>query len=185
MSFIKNIIRQSLLIVLLLCNTVLPAKAPIPVPAEYEVKAAFLFNFTQFVEWPPASFASDQAPLMIGILGENPFGSYLEEIVAGEKVHGHSLTINYYKNLDEIKSCNILFINKDKAGDMNNILASIKGKNILTVSDAPFFLQQGGIVRFYTLNNKISLQINLDAAKAAKLEVSSKLLRLCKIYVPE
>jgi hypothetical protein len=158
--------------------------AQAPVASEYQVKAVFIFNFAQFVEWPAASFASDQAPLIIGTLGDNPFGSYLESIVTGEKVNGHPLVIYHFNNISEIKTCQILFINKVEINNMSTSLTSLKGKNILTVSDVPGFLEQGGMIRFITKNNKISLQINPDAARSDNLIISSKLLRLAEIIGP-
>jgi hypothetical protein len=158
--------------------------AQTPVTREYQVKAVFLFNFTHFIEWPAASFSADQAPFVIGILGKNPFGAYLEEIVSGEKVNGHTVTVQYYNNMEEIKTCHILFINLAEEKKMEQVVESLKGRNILTVSDAPDFSEQGGMIRLFARDNKIKFQINLEASKAASLTLSSKLLRLADIYVP-
>lgn len=184
MSIIRKVIRQSYISWLLTCS-ILFVSAQTPVAPEYQVKAVFLFNFTHFVEWPSTSFASDQSPLVIGILGENPFGAYMENVVSGEKVNDHPLVVYHYENLEEINTCHILFINKTETNNLSDILTSLKGKNILTVSDTPDFMQQGGMVRFFTRNNKINLQINLNATKLTKLEISSKLLRLAEIFVPK
>jgi hypothetical protein len=172
--------RKYLLAPLLMFSTVFFMSGQTSVPSEYQVKAVFLFNFAQFVEWPPSAFPSDQAPIIIGILGDNPFGSYVDNIVANEKINGHPLIVNHYKNVDEVKNCHILFINKSE-NDLNTIFSSLKGKNILTVSDSPDCLKQGGMIRFVTKNNKISIQINLDNAQANNLVISSKLLRLAEI----
>jgi len=152
-----------------------------PASPEYEVKAVFLFNFTQFVQWPANSFPTDQAPLVIGILGEDPFGTYLKETVLGEKVNGHSMIVQQYTNVEEIKTCHILFINLPETR-LEQVVENLKGRNILTVSDAPGFLEHGGMIRFFTRNNKIQLQINLEPSKEANLVISSKLLRLSKIF---
>jgi len=151
------------------------------IAAEYQVKAAFLFNFTQFVEWPEGTFTSNQTPFVIGILGENPFGAYLEEIVAGEKVKGNPLVIEYYENLEAMKTCHILFINKTIKIKPEEIITFLSGKAILTVSDMINFLEHGGMIRFYKKKDKIELHINLDAVNSAKLNISSKLLRLSVI----
>src|SRR6185312_16560229 len=111
---------------------------------------AFLFNFTQFVEWPAESLGKTGAPFVIGILGENPFGNYLQEIIAGESVNGHPLTIHQYKNVDEIKLCNILFINFSEMGQVRGVLTALKGHSILTVSDVANFIQSGGMIRLVT-----------------------------------
>ena len=150
---------------------------------EYQVKAVFLFNFTQFVQWPPNSFPTDQAPLVIGILGEDPFGPYLKETVLGEKANGHSMIVQHYNNIEEIKTCHILFINLPET-KLEQAVENLKGRNILTVSDAADFLKQGGMIRFFTRNNKIQLEINPAPSKEANLVISSKLLRLAEIFSP-
>ncbi len=151
---------------------------------EYQVKAAFLFNFTQFVEWPADALGGTSAPFVIGILGENPFGNYLRQIVAGESLNGHPLIIQEYKNVDEIKSCHILFINPAEISHMSEIITALKGRNILTVSDAANFIQSGGMIRLVTSNNKIRIQANPAKAKEADLTISSKLLGVADIVSP-
>jgi len=174
--------RSIVIIVLLVTNLVVHAQRT---PSrEYQLKAIFLFNFTQFVDWPPGSFATEQSPLVIGILGENPFGSYLEETVSGEKVNEHSVIVQYYKNADEIKTCHILFINLAETKKGEQVVEALRGRNILTVSDAIDFLKGGGMVRFFTKSDKIKLQVNLEASKAANLVLSSKLLRLADLFDP-
>jgi hypothetical protein len=115
---------------------------------EYQVKAVFLFNFAQFVDWPPQAFPEAQTPLVIGVLGEDPFGAYLDETVRDEKVNNR---------------------------------ASLKERSILTVSDTEGAAQRGVMIRLVTEKNKIRLRINLQAAKAANLTISSKLLRPAEI----
>jgi hypothetical protein len=148
---------------------------------EYQLKAVFLFNFTQFVDWPANAFENAQSPLVIGVIGDNPFGAYLAQTVSGEKINGHPLTVQYYKNEEEIKLCHILFINVNETKKQEQVLESVKGKNMLTVSDHPDFLKQDGMIRFVTNNNKIKLQINIDACRESKMVLSSKLLRLAEI----
>ena len=185
MPIFKKIIRHCFLLSLLMCKVLfLSAQTLAPAPRECQVKAVFLYNFTHFVEWPASSFSTDQAPLVIGILGENPFGSYLQETVSGEKVNGHPLVVQYYKKLEEVQACQILFISMSETNKLEQILAGLKGRNLLTVSDAASFLQEGGMIRFFIKSNKIQLQINLEATKTANLVISSKLLRLAEIFVP-
>ncbi len=181
MPVLKKISLKYYIISLLLVCGMFSISMQSPVTREYQVKAVFLFNFSQFVEWPAASFSSDHTPLIIGVLGENPFGSFLEETVSGEKANGHPLVVQYYKNIADVKECHILYVNPAETNKLDQIVGSLKGKNILTVSDANGFLQKGGMIRFFTRNKKTQLQINLDAAKAARLVISSKLLRLAEI----
>jgi hypothetical protein len=151
---------------------------------EYQIKAAFLFNFTQFVEFPASSFFNAQTPFVIGILGKNPFGVYLEETVTGETVNGHPIIVKYYNDIEEVKVCHILFVNYADVNKLQEVTTKLKGQNILTVSDAAYFLTSGGMVRFYTKNNKIQLQVYLEAVKTSDLTISSKLLRLAEIFTP-
>jgi len=148
---------------------------------EYQVKAVFLFNFSQFVEWPEQTFDNPKSPLIIGILGKDPFGSFLEEAIQNEEINGHPLSLKRFQKLDQVDTCHILFINPDISSKMDLVTKSLKGKNILTVSDANNFIKNGGMVRFFTENNKIKLRINLETIKAEKFTVSSKLLRLAEI----
>lgn len=151
---------------------------------EYEVKAAFLFNFARFVEWPTNAFTSPQAPLVIGILGTDPFGAALNEIVRGEIVNGHPLIIQRYRNIEEVQTCHILFISSSEARRLEQIFKSLRGKNVLTVGESDGFAQSGGIIRFIADQNRIRFRVNLDAARAAELTISSKLLRAAEIVKP-
>lgn len=179
---------QALRIIGLLCictsiltySNSLPAQRP--GSREYQLKAIFLYNFSQFVEWPAASFSSEQASMVIGIVGKDPFGTYLEEAISGEKMNGHPLVIERYANADEIGACQILFINLPDTKSRDQAIAAVKDKNVLTVSDAPDFLEHGGMIKFFTRQGKLKLQVNLEVTKTANLEISSKLLRLVEIF---
>jgi hypothetical protein len=148
---------------------------------EYQIKAVFLFNFTQFVVWPPEQFADEHTPLVIGILGSDPYGNYLDETVRGEKVGGRALVVERYRSVDDIVACQVLFISSSEARRFQDIIARLRGRPILTVTDAGGAGQAGGIVRFVTENNHVRLQIDVLAAKAAGLTISSKLLRAADI----
>ncbi len=152
--------------------------------AEYHVKAVFLFNFAQFVDWPAEAFAGPQAPLVIGVLGEDPFEGFLDQTVAGERFGGRPFQVRRYQSVDEIKTCHILFINRSEGDRPEEILAGLKHRPLLTVSDADGFAQRGGMIRFVTDRSRIRLQLNLEAAEAAHLTISSKLLRVAEIVTP-
>jgi hypothetical protein len=152
--------------------------APSP---EYRLKAVFLFNFAQFVEWPASAFPEAETPLVIGVLGEDPFGSYLDETVRGETVNNHPLAVRRYRRVEDITACHILFVGRPEEGHLEQVLESLKGRNILTVGDAEGFARRGGMIRFVTDHSRIRLHINLDAAEAAHLKLSSKLLRPAEI----
>ena len=148
---------------------------------EYQIKAAFLYNFAQFVEWPAEMFPDPQGPLVIGILGQDPFGATLDEIVQGEKVNNHPLAVQRFSRPEEIKNCHVLFVSQSEAGRLDKIFASQKNRSVLTVGDFEGFALHGGVIRFITEQNKIRLRINLEAAKSANLTISSKLLRIADV----
>jgi hypothetical protein len=154
------------------------------VSKEYQVKAAFLFNFTQFVEWPATAFSAPNAPFVIGILGDDPFGTAIDETVTGEKIGLHPLIVQRYHDSKEIKPCHILFISTTDPERIKESLALI-ANHTLTVSDAGSFMKLGGIIRFFTEKNKIRLQVNPDAARLADLNISAKLLRVSDIFDPK
>jgi len=184
MQALKKIISYHLKISLLVSFCFCFISAQPPAAKEYNLKAAFLFNFTQFVEWPSTSFSSSQDPFIIGILGKDPFGAYLDETVSGEKINGHPLIIQRYDAIEKAGDCQILFITQSEAKKLDNILISLKNKNILTISDGSNFIKDGGMIRLYTKSDKIRMQINPEATKAAGLIVSSKLLRVAEISTP-
>lgn len=151
---------------------------------EYQVKAVFLFNFVQFVQWPPESFSGPQSPLVIGILGDDPFNSYLDEVVRGEKADGHPIKVVRYGKMEDVKECHLLFVSASESYRMSSILAALKSRQILTVGESDDFCELGGMVTFVTREGKLRLKVNRDAMQAAGLVVSSKLLRLAEIVTP-
>lgn len=152
-----------------------------PTAPEYQLKAVFLFNFTQFVEWPPPAFETATSPIVIGILGSDPFGAYLDDTVKNETINGRPLSIERYTKVEDVKLCHVLFISRSETPRLQQILTGLKNKNILTVSEIENFSRLGGMIRFTTVENKVRLRINLEATKAANLTISSKLLRPAEI----
>ena len=148
---------------------------------EYQVKAVFLFNFAQFVHWPPPELTRPQEPLVIGVLGDDPFGSSLDDAVHGEQVNNHPLVIQRYRRVEDIGDCHILFISQSEVGHLEQIFSRLKGRSILTVGDADQFTHRGGMIRFITEKSRIRLRINLEVARACNLTISSKLLRPAEI----
>jgi len=151
---------------------------------EYDLKATFLYHLAQFVEWPPEAFPTEDTPLVIGILGLDPFGKILDEIVDGEVVKNRNLKVRRFSSMEEVKLCHILFISQSESKRLEQIVAALKGRSILTVSDSVGFTRYGGMIRFVTEKNKVRLRINLEAATAANLTISSKLLRPAEIATP-
>jgi hypothetical protein len=155
--------------------------AALAAPAEYQVKAVFLFNFAQCVDWPAEAFPRPDAPFVIGVLGQDPFGAQLDEVVRGETVNSRPLVVERYRDVAQIRACNILFIGSTEAGHLEEIVAALKGRSILTVGDADPAGQRGVMIRLVTENNKVRLRIDVAAAKAGNLTISSKLLRPAEI----
>ena len=151
---------------------------------EYQIKAVFLFNFAQFVEWPADSFADPRSPLVIGVLGRDPFGAHLDEVVAGESVNQRPLLVRRFRRVEEIQTCHVLFISESENPRLGQILAHLTGRSILTVGDGEDFARRGGVIRFLMENKKIRFRINLTAAKAMNLTISSKVLRSADVITP-
>src|SRR5213594_2670515 len=151
---------------------------------EYQVKAVFLFNFAQFVDWPPEAVPDSKAPLVIGVLGGDPFGDLLDATVRGERRGARPFVVQRYQRVEDITRCEILFISRSVADQPEDVLTRLKNRPILTVSDADRFAERGGMIRFVTDRSRIRLQINPVAAEAAHLTISSKLLRVAEVITP-
>lgn len=152
---------------------------------EYQLKALFLFNFTQFIEWPAAALGPADAPMWICVLGEDPFGSYLDDAVMGESVRGHPLLTRRHSRVEESDGCHILFVSGSESARFERILGYLKGKSTLTVADAPGFMRAGGMIGLITVHNRIRLRINPQIARAAHLTISSKLLKPAELVSEE
>lgn len=160
---------------------------------EYQIKAAFLYNFIKFVDWPGEKPDSNE-PIIIGVIGKNPFDGAFEPI-KDKPVKDRKVVIKFFEGLSQIdkskknlqtkaiKECNLLFICSSEKENLKETLDLLKGYSVLTVADMPGFLEAGGIVNFIIEENKIGFEINTAAAKQANLEIRSNLLRLAKRVV--
>lgn len=151
------------------------------VTREYDLKAAFLFNFAQFVEWPSEAFPDRDAPFTIGILGNDPFGRSIDEIVANETVRSRKIVVRRYRDIEGIGTCHILFIGPTEKADTDGLGAHLAGRRVLTVGEADSPGARHAIIQFVTVEQRLRLRINIEAAKDARLEISSKLLRQAEI----
>lgn len=158
-----------------------PSRAQGKPPLEYQVKAAFLFNFTRFIHWPPSAYASADAHFVIGIIGNDPFGPYLDDLVNGEQVDGHRIVVRRYTDDGDLSNCQLLFIGMGDAGKLRSVLLAGAHPGMLTVGDANSFIPSGGMIRFFKDDNHIKIEIRLAAAKAAQLDISAKLLQVSKV----
>ena len=172
--------RRRCLLALALClvTTVVRAQAQAGT-SEYEIKAAFLYNFAKFVQWPAATLPP-QAPLIVCVLGRDPFGSALATI--DHKIsQGHELQVHRNVRLDEARSCYVLFVAESERGSVPEILHELSGTSVLTVSDIDRFAEAGGVIGLYDVDNRVQFSINLDAAHDASLQINSQLLKLARI----
>ena len=158
----------------------MPVRAAAQELNEYEVKAAFLYNFAKFVEWPSNESADPNSPMIIGILGRDPFGGEIDRAIEGKSVNGHRLTIKRFSTLQAYDHCHILFVSSSEKGNLARILATVANHSVLTVSETDRFAHIGGIINFITIENRVRFEINQDAAGRAGLKISSKLLSLAR-----
>lgn len=166
----------SVVAIVLLASRTASSALPASEDLEYQVKAAFLFNFLKFVEWPPAA---NDTPWVIGILGHDPFGETLDNIVRGKVVNGRHVEVRRYARSGDVKDCNILFIGRadfERLGLEHTVTPSQPG--LLTVGEAPGFLKSGGVINFYLEDNHVHFEIRSSVARLSGLHVSSQLLRL-------
>lgn len=157
-----------------------------PAPSrEYQIKAVFLYNFVQFVEWPDNAFADAAEPLKIGVLGEDPFGPALDEAVRGETVRSRGLVVKRARRLSELGDCQLVFFTKAEAWQVSEQGEELGGRPVLTVGDTADFARRGGVIAFYPEGNKIRFEINVGVARKLGVKISSELLELGKIVGEE
>ncbi len=160
----------------------LPARSVEPPLPEYQVKAAFLYNFAVLTEWPAGTFVRDDTPVVIGVLGADPFGGLLEKTLAGKRLGERPLRVARYAKVAEIDHCHILFIGAEEAAKLPQILKELARRSILTVGETDNFARSGGMLQMsQRADSTIGLRVNLAAVANAQLKLSSKLLRLAAI----
>lgn len=148
---------------------------------EYQIKAAFLFHFAQLVEWPAGALNNGSQTLSLCIFDDDPHGQELQSTIEGKIVGTRTLHLRQLDTAQEIQGCNILFLSRDEARRQTATLKSLHGQPILTVGESPTFLLDGGMIRFRIEDEKIRFDINLGAADAAHLKISSRLLLLASV----
>ena len=149
--------------------------------SEYELKAAFLFNFAKFVDWPPNTFAGPDAPFLVCVLGTDPFGGTLDNALRGKVIAEHPAGVARLKRVSDISGCQILFVAASESHLLPEVLAKIRGQYVLVIGESDDFASSGGAIQFTLEENRVRFFINPDAADRAGLKISSKLLALAKI----
>ena len=148
--------------------------------SEYQIKAAILYNLVRFIDWPDEAFADSRAPVVISIVGKDPFGSEIE-VIRGQTVQGRKVVIHRARTLGDLRRCHVLFVSESEKGRLVKVLRAAENWNTLTVADWQGSAEQGACVDFYEEDHKIRFSINIEASSKARLKVSSKLLRLAQI----
>jgi hypothetical protein len=153
-----------------------PAQAE-SAPSEYETKAAILLNFVRFTDWPPEAFTSAEAPFVIGVVGKDPFGAALDKTFSGKSVKGRSFIVKRLTADQNLKSCHLLFVSASEKRRQRDLLDKLRGAPVLTVGETYDFRDHSGAVQFVPRDKSVGFNINLNAAKAGRLHISSNVLR--------
>ena len=152
--------------------------------SEYLIKAGFIYNFAQLVQWPSVAFPQADSPIVIGILGTDPFGTTIDRVVENKKLDGRNLVVKrmkWGKDLKDLKDCNILFVSSSEKEHIPDLVNMLKWLPILTIGETPGFATHGGIINLTLQDNKVRFEVNIEAAKQANLNISSRLLALARI----
>ena len=161
------------------------ARAADPQFSENEVKSAFLAKFAMFVDWPEKTFPDKQSPMVIGIIGEDPFGPRFDAALGKESLNGRPFALKRFKTANEAAGCHILFVSASESERLPEILEAVRGKGILTVGDQERFAHRGGMLNFFKEAGKLRFEVNTPAVQASGLKVSSKLLQVARVVTPD
>ena len=148
---------------------------------EYDLKAAFLYNFTQFVQWPDNAFSAPDTPFQLCIVGEDPFGRILDDTVTSEFVNNHPIVVRRIQDIENTTACHMIFVASKTGIPFEAVVQRVADQPVLLVGELPDFAQRGGTIGFQIVNRRIRLEVNLEAARVSNLKISSKLLRLSTI----
>jgi len=159
----------------------IPIWAQVNQSVEYQVKAAFLYNFVKFVDWPPDAFQSEKSPITLCVFRYDPFGSALDEVIAGQTLNNRRLLVQQINKLPDLKACQLVFVSDREDKHLPEILDSLEGASALVVGEGEDFAEHRGGIQFFLENKRLRFAVNVDAIQRARLKVSSKLLALARI----
>jgi hypothetical protein len=148
---------------------------------EYQIKAAFLFNFTRFIGWPAESFADSASPIVIGVTGENPFGAELANVLKGRRVNGRPIVVRSVTNSDDARTTHLLFVGATEPSELAQLMRSLQGHPVMTVGESAAFASEGGMIKFVLRGDKVRFEINASAAEQSRLRVSAHLEKLATV----
>jgi hypothetical protein len=149
-----------------------------------QVKAAYIFNFAKFIEWPPQVFTAKESPMNFCVLGRSPVVDELDSSIGGKSVNGHTIMIKHLRGPDEIKDCHLIFLAASAGKQQQKLIEAAKGLPVLLVAETPGFARSGGTINFITESGRLLFEVNINAAESAHLKISSKLLALARIVSP-
>jgi hypothetical protein len=158
-----------------------PVSAQESPPSEYALKAAFISKFVNFVTWPSNSLGAANEPLVLTVLGTDPFGATLEETMQNTTVHGRRIVVQRVRDEGNLATCHVLFVSASEEPRLPEILGRLRGQPLLTISETDQFCQQGGMINFIRTGRHVRFEINPQAAERAGLKISSQLLKLATI----
>ena len=145
---------------------------------EYEIKAAFLFNFTRFIEWPSESFTDPAGPIVIGVIGDDPFGVELANAVKNRRVNGRSIVARYISSDEDARATHLLFVGMTRPEDLARLMRVLSGYPVTTVGESAAFTALGGTITFVVQDNKVRFQINAESAEQVHVRISAQLEKL-------
>jgi YfiR/HmsC-like len=178
MALVGPLTSGTLALVLSLLTAAAPAAPESPRPTEYEVKAAFLYNFAKFVKWPEGN--SLGPTFVVAVIGEDPFGDVLDRTFAGKTIQGRKTEVRRIPTATPPGDVQILFIGSSERGHLAQILKELEGGSALTVADMDGFTERGGMIAFRLKSDVVNFDINLDQVERARLKMSSQLIRLAR-----
>jgi hypothetical protein len=157
------------------------SNAPALAQSEDQVKAAFLFNFARYVEWPDRAFADEASPVRICTIGADDFGSVVSAVVEGKSVGMRAVSVEPVSDVASAEGCHILYAGTASDVSPDEVVSGLAGASVFTIADTAGFAEKGGIANFFRADNKVRFEINPTAARGAGLKISSRLLRLARV----
>jgi hypothetical protein len=158
-----------------------PVRAETRSPTEYQVKAAFIYNFAKYIQWPRPSGSDSNRPFVIGLIGKDPFGPVLDQVMNGQSMQERPVIVKRFERADDVVNCDVLFVSSSERKSLQKILDVLRRNPVLTVSDMDQFAERGGMIALTTENNRIRFELNVEAIDRAGLKAGSQLLRLARI----
>jgi hypothetical protein len=158
-----------------------PVRGDSTTPTEYEVKAAFIYNFAKYTHWPEASTPETKKPFVIGVIGKDPFGHALDDAMRGQSLQGRAISVRRFNQVEDVADCDILFVSSSEKNNLQKIFEVLHKSPVLTIGEIDQFAARGGMINLTTEEKRVRFEINVDAAERAGLKPGSQLLRLARI----